>query len=325
MEWLELKIDTSPSGLDAVTELLEQQGITGVIIDDEADFKDFLEHNKQYWDYVDEDLEASMKGKSRITFYLPADDEGFARLGALRTALQTFKEAHAGQYGSLLMTMENLKDSDWENNWKQYYKPMEIGERLLVIPEWEQESVKGLAKYADKVPLILEPGLTFGTGSHAPTRLCLTALEEAVHGGETVLDLGCGSGILSIAALCLGASHAVAVDIDPKAVDVAYENAALNGIGKDRYTVMAGNVIADRALAARLARERYHLVLANIVADVIIPLSAQVPALLEQDGVFLCSGIIDTRAGEVADALRQNGWEIETTRSGEGWYSYACR
>ena len=161
-----------------------------------------------------------MKGKSRITFYLPADDEGFARLGALRTALQTFKEAHAGQYGSLLMTMENLKDSDWENNWKQYYKPMEIGQRLLVIPEWEQENVRGQAKYAGKVPLILEPGLTFGTGSHATTRLCLTALEQAVHGGERVLDLGCGSGILSIAALTLGAASAAAVDIDDKCLTV---------------------------------------------------------------------------------------------------------
>ncbi len=121
-------------------------------------------------------LTASMV--NRITFYLSADDDGFAQLGRLRTALQGFKDAHAGKYGTLLMTMENLKDADWENNWKQYYKPMEIGERLLVIPEWEQENVKGQAKYAGKVPLILEPGLTFGTGSHATTRLCLTALEK---------------------------------------------------------------------------------------------------------------------------------------------------
>ena len=143
--------------------------------------------------------------------------------------------------------------------------------------------------------------------------------------GRSVLDLGCGSGILSIAALCLGASHAVAVDIDPKAVDVAYENAALNGIGKDRYAVMAGNVIADRALAARLARERYHLVLANIVADVIIPLSAQVPALLEQDGVFLCSGIIDTRADEVQAALEKNGLHVIRRREKNGWVALEAR
>ena len=143
--------------------------------------------------------------------------------------------------------------------------------------------------------------------------------------GRSVLDLGCGSGILSIAALCLGASHAVAVDIDPKAVDVAYENAALNGIGKDRYTVMAGNVIADKGLAAQLAQERYHLVLANIVADVIIPLSAQVPALLEQDGVFLCSGIIDTRADEVQAALEKNGLRVIRRREKTGWVALEAK
>ena len=325
MEWLEVHIDTNHAGLEPLEIFLSANGVDGVVIDDEQDFQSFLENNHQYWDYVDEDLEASMKGKSRITFYLPADGDGFDQLAHLRTALQGFKDAHAGKYGTLLMTLENLKDADWENNWKQYYKPMEIGERLLVIPEWEQENVKGQAKYAGKVPLILEPGLTFGTGSHATTRLCLTALEEAVHGGETVLDLGCGSGILSIAALRLGAVSAKAVDIDDKCLTVAYENAALNGIGKDRYTVMAGNVIADKGLATRLARERYHLVLANIVADVIIPLSAQVPALLEQDGVFLCSGIIDTRADEVQAALEKNGLHVIRRREKNGWVALEAR
>ena len=324
MEWLELHIDTNHAGLEPLEIFLSANGVDGVVIDDEQDFQSFLENNHQYWDYVDEDLEASMKGKSRITFYLPADDEGFARLGALRTALQTFKEAHAGQYGSLLMTMENLKDSDWENNWKQYYKPMEIGQRLLVIPEWEQENVRGQAKYAGKVPLILEPGLTFGTGSHATTRLCLTALEQAVHGGERVLDLGCGSGILSIAALTLGAASAAAVDIDDKCLTVAYENAALNGIGRDRYTVLVGDAVSDRALKAQLGG-CYDIVVANIVADVIIGLAPSVRQFLKPGGLFLCSGIIDTRADEVADALRHVVWTSEDTRSVECWYSYTCR
>ena len=324
IKWLEVAIDTTTQELEALSARLTMNGVTGLVIEDEADFQQFLQNNRQYWDYVDEDLEASMKGKSRITFYLQADDEGFAKLGQLRTALQGFKEAHAGKYGTLLMTMENLQDADWENNWKQYYKPMEIGERLLVIPEWEQENVKGQAKYAGKVPLILEPGLTFGTGSHATTRLCLTALEEAVHGGETVLDLGCGSGILSIAALRLGAASAKAVDIDEKCLTVAYENAALNGIGKDRYTVLVGDVLSDGALRAQLGGG-YDVVVANIVADVIIGLAPMVRQFLKPGGLFLCSGIIDTRADEVAETLRQNGWTIEATRSGEGWFSYACR
>ena len=144
-------------------------------------------------------------------------------------------------------------------------------------------------------------------------------MEEHTVSGRDVLDLGCGSGILSIAALCLGAKSAKAVDIDPKAVDVAYENAALNGIGRDRYTVRAGNVLSDPALVRELAQQKYHLVLANIVADVIIPLAPQVPALLEEDGVFLCSGIIDTRAHEVEAALKKAGLTLTGKREKNGW------
>ena len=324
MEWLEVHIDTNHAGLEPLEIFLSANGVDGVVIDDEQDFQSFLENNHQYWDYVDEDLEASMKGKSRITFYLLADGDGFDQLAHLRTALQGFKDAHAGKYGTLLMTLENLKDADWENNWKQYYKPMEIGERLLVIPEWEQENVKGQAKYAGKVPLILEPGLTFGTGSHATTRLCLTALEEAVHGGETVLDLGCGSGILSIAALRLGASQALAVDIDEQCLTVARDNAALNGIGPETYTVRVGNLFTDKDFRASLGGG-YDILLANIVADVIIALAPLVRSLLKEGGTFLCSGIIDSRAEEVAGRLRAAGLTILERMDAEGWCAYRCQ
>ena len=323
MNWLELHIDTTHAGLEPVETLLSSLGIDGVVIDDETEFQDFLENNHQYWDYVDEDLEKEMQGKSRVTFYLQADEEGFAKMGEVRIALENLKKT-AQACGTLLMTMDNLQDADWENNWKQYYKPMEIGERLLVIPQWEQEDPKVLkALEGGRVPLILEPGLTFGTGSHATTRLCLTALEQAVQGGEKVLDLGCGSGILSIAALKLGAASALAVDIDDKCLDVAYENAAMNGIGRDTYTVKVGDILSDEALRAEIGGG-YDVVLANIVADVIIGLGPMVRSLLRENGVFLCSGIIDTRAEEVADKLRQAGLEILDTRSSEGWYAYTC-
>ena len=323
MKWLELHIDTNHTGLDTVEAMLSALGIDNVVIDDEAEFQDFLENNHQYWDYVDEELEQKMQGRSRITFYLEAGDEGFAKMGEVRLKLEELKKAETG-LGTLLMTMDTMEDADWENNWKQYYKPMEIGARLLVVPQWEQEDPQVRAACAQRVPLILEPGLTFGTGSHATTRLCLTALEEAVHGGETVLDLGCGSGILSIAALRLGAVSAKAVDIDEKCLTVAYENAALNGIGKNRYTVLVGDVLSDGALREKLGGG-YDVVVANIVADVIMGLAPIVRQFLKPGGLFLCSGIIDTRAEEVAESLRQNGWEIEKTRSGEGWFSYACR
>ena len=317
MKWLEVHIDTNHQGLEQVEAFLSGQGIDSVVIDDEGEFQDFLENNHQYWDYVDEDLMAAEKGKSRVTFYLEANEDGFSTLAQVRVALAEFKERHP-ECGSLLMTLDNLEESDWENNWKQFYKPMEIGDRLIVIPEWENADI------GDRVPLILNPGLTFGTGSHATIRLCLKALEQRVHGGERVLDLGCGSGILSIAALKLGAAHAFACDIDDKCQDVAYENAALNGIGKDVYTVRTGDILTDSALQAEIGGG-YDVVLANIVADVIIALAPAVRPLLKPDGVFICSGIIDDRAVEVADKLRQAGLAILESNQSEGWFSYVCR
>ena len=298
VKWLEVHIDTNHTGLEPVETMLSALGIDGVVIDDETEFEDFLENNGQYWDYVDEDLRQEMQGRSRITFYLEAGDEGFAKLGEVRIALEELKKTR-DDCGTLLMTLDDLEDADWENNWKQYYKPMEIGDRLLVVPEWLREDPKvraGLA--AGRVALVLDPGLTF--------------------------DLGCGSGILSIAALKLGAASAAAVDIDDKCRDVAYENAALNGIGQDTYTVRIGDVLGDAVLRADLGGG-WQMVVANIVADVIIGLSPLVRPMLAPGGLFLCSGIIDDRAQEVADRLRENGWEILETRSAEGWFSYLCR
>ena len=317
MKWLEVHIDTNHAGLEQVEAFLSSLGIDNVVIDDEAEFQDFLENNHQYWDYVDEDLEQKMAGKSRITFYLEGNEAGFSTMAQVRMALSDFKKSHS-DCGSLLMTLDNLEESDWENNWKQYYKPMEIGGRLLIIPQWEQADIQG------RVPLILNPGLTFGTGSHATTRLCLTALEQRIHGGEKVLDLGCGSGILSIAALKLGAAQAFACDIDDKCQDVAYENAALNGIDRDIYTVRTGDILTDAALQSEIGTG-YDVVLANIVADVIIALAPAVRPLLKPEGVFICSGIIDDRAVEVADKLRQAGLAILESREAEGWFSYVCR
>ena len=317
MKWLALHIDTAPDALEPVCDLLRDQGIEGLVIEDEGDFQDFLEHNRQYWDYVDEDLRRSMAGKCRVTFYLEDSPAGLAALAAVRMALTALEKARPA-VGTPILSMDNVEDADWENNWKAFYRPMEIGERLLVIPEWEEADTRG------RVALRLNPGLIFGTGSHATTRLCLTALEKLVEPGMRVLDLGCGSGILSIAALLLGAERAFGCDIDDKAVDVAYENAALNGIGRDRYTVRAGDVLSDRGLKREMGAG-YDIVVANIVADVIIALSGAVRDLMAPEGYFLCSGIIDSRAEEVRGQLEAAGLRVLEASQSEGWFSFLCR
>ncbi|MCI9330701.1 MAG: 50S ribosomal protein L11 methyltransferase [Oscillibacter sp.] len=317
MRWLEVHIDTHHGGLETVQAFLSALGVDGVMIEDEEEFQDFLENNHDYWDYVDEDLERHMAGRSRITFYLEAREAGFAKLGEIRVALEDLKRERQ-DLGTLLMTLEDVEDADWENNWKQYYKPMEIGRRLLVIPQWEE------ADPGDRAPLYLDPGLTFGTGAHATTRLCLTALEDLVRGGERVLDLGCGSGILSVAALRLGAGSALAVDIDDKCRDAAGENAKLNGIGPEQMDILVGNLLTDETVAEKIGGG-YDLVLANIVADVIIALAPRVRRLLNAGGAFLCSGIIEGRAGEVEAALTAAGLDIQNRREDNGWYAFTCR
>ncbi len=309
LKWLEIAVDTTADQMDALAARLTMNGVTGLVLEDEADFKAFLEQNRQYWDYVDEELLETMKGVCRIKFYVTDDDDGRAQLKRWMEGIDT-------PYSSA-----PLGENDWATSWQKYYKPLAVGKKLYIVPEWEREG----ASAQGKVPVYLNPGLTFGTGSHTSTQLCLSGLEEVLCPGDRVLDLGCGSGILSIAALVLGACHATAVDIDPKAVEVAYENARLNGIGRDRYTVRAGDILTDRALTAELGRETYQVILSNIVADVIIPLSPLAAALMAPGGWFLCSGVIDTRAEEVRSALERSGMTRIRKRERDGWVSFLAQ
>ncbi len=305
MRYIEVTVNTPKEEIDARCEQMAVMGAGGFVIENEDDFKEFLEHNHQYWDYVDEELSSQFAGVSRIKCYLTDDADGLAVLRQIRAA-----------YGDVQTAF--VEDSDWENNWREYYRPIEVGEKRVVVPEWEETPDDG------RLPRRLDPGLIFGTGSHATTRMCLAGLEPYCGEGVRVLDLGCGSGILGIGALILGCERCLGVDIDPKAPDVVMSNAALNGIGPNRMTAWAGDILGDASLRQRIGGG-WQLVLANIVADVIIPLSAIVEQFMAPGGVFICSGIIENRWPETAAALAVNGFEILNHRSEEEWHCFVCR
>ena len=304
MRYYEVTLDTPSDLIELRCSELEALGVSGFIIEDEADFRSFLEKNRQYWDYVDEELTEKYSNLSRIRFYFSDDESGAAQL---KTVLELYPQC----------SVSTVQDSDWENNWREYYKPIEVGEKLIVIPQWEAIPEN------NRIPLILDPGLIFGTGSHATTKMCLQALEQEAAAGKRVLDLGCGSGILGIGALVLGCDSCCGVDIDPKAPDIACANAALNDIESERFRVYAGDVLSDSSMIGRLGTD-YDIVLANIVADVIIALAPKVRSFMKKDAVFICSGIIDGREEEVRTALSLAGFIIQKHLHDEEWNAFVC-
>lgn len=321
MEWLEVTIKTISPAIDLLGARLTAIGYDSFIIDDSEDFSEFLKDNTQYWDYVDEELARKMQNVSQIRLYLPHDAQAPEQIAQLKSELEVFRAQNPDtDLGSLEVSLQNLQEEDWEESWKQYYQPIPIGEKLLIVPQW-----LSLENPEHRIPVVLDPGMIFGTGAHASTQMCLRALEQTIHGGERVIDLGSGSGILSIAALLLGAQEATGVDIDPKAEDIARENAALNGLTAPKFRAVTGNVIGDKAMMESLSEGGYDVVLANIVADVIIPLSAVVPHFLRPDGVFICSGILNTRLPEVERAIEAAGLTITQREMQEDWCRLTAR
>ena len=304
MAWLEITIDTTAEKMNSVVSVLTAKGFSDLVIEDQAEFETFLEENRAYWDYIDETLQERLQGLSRIKLYLEDTDE--SGMGRLETTLDQLK---------LSMTVAPLADVDWEESWKDNYPPQEVGQHILVLPYWlaEQET--------DRVKVILDPGLTFGTGAHPSTQMVMEKMEEVVKPGFRCLDLGSGSGILSITALRLGAQSAIGIDIDPKAEDIARENAAYNGFGAPEFTALTGNVTEDRALMETLAAQDYDLVLVNIVADVIIGLAPVLPNFLTEKSRLICSGILDVRLEEVCTALEKAGLTVTGVKAKEDWRS----
>ena len=303
MAWLEITINTASAGIDEIAATLTANGFSDLLIEDQDQFEDFLEQNRAYWDYIDEQLQQQLQGLSRIKLYLEdTDTAGLARLTALTESL------------SLPMSVTPMADVNWEESWKDNYPAVEVGSRLVVLPYWLSTD-----DYPGRLPVILDPGLTFGTGAHPSTQMVMRAMEKYVTSGSHCLDLGSGSGILSIAALRLGAQSAIGVDIDPKAEDIARENAAYNHFSAPEFTALTGNVTTDRPLMARLAGQHYDVVLVNIVADVIIGLAPVLPSFLKETSTLICSGILDTRLTDVVSALEQAGLTVLETFQQEDW------
>ena len=302
MAWLEITVKTASKDVEDVAARLTARGYADLVIEDQAEFESFLEENRAYWDYIDDEFQKKLEGLSRIKLYLEESDE--AGLARLRDTV-----AELG----LTMEAKPLPETDWEESWKDSYPPQEVGKNLVVLPYWLAEEETGRKK------IILDPGLTFGTGAHPSTQMVMEAMEQRVQPGWHCLDLGSGSGILSITALRLGAQSAVGVDIDPKAEDIARENAAYNGFGSPAFTALTGNVTENKALMGRLSENHYDLLLVNIVADVIIGLSPILPDFMGEHTLLICSGILDSRLDDVTAALEKAGLTVTEIRAKEEW------
>lgn len=322
MEWIEVFVATSQMGLEPVEGVLYQCGLNGLMIHDEADFAEFLENPNREWDYVaDELVEEKQEQTTGITFFLRDNLYGREQLSQIKSALQSVKETEKElDLGSLEVTMKNVAEEDWANNWKKYFKPFPVGDKIMIKPSWEE-----LPAQTDKIILKIDPGHIFGTGTHETTQLCMELIEKYVKKDDMVLDIGCGSGILSIASLLLDAKEADAVDIDPNAIQIAYENSDRNDINRNRYHVKAGNILEDKELQASYSGKKYDLVAANIVADVIIALTKQVPDYIKDGGIFLCSGIITERKEDVLEALKAANFAVLDIKEKTSWVAIATR
>lgn len=320
MKWYEITIDTSSLGTEIVYAVLDAIGISNVrILEDAAAVNHELKSVAKYWDYVDGET-VGQNPSPAVVAYVLDDYEGQKTVEKIRGAINALKaEPTDFDLGSLEISINNIADEDWENNWKQYYKPFPVGEKLFITPAWEETQTDGI-----KTVLRLDPGLAFGTGSHETTMLCLKLLERAVKPSYSMLDLGCGSGILFIAALLLGAENAVAADIDPIVRDVVRRNAELNGIDEKRYMLHIGNILQDENVKALISAKKYDVICANIVADVLIMLAPAIYDLLSEKGCFIGSGIIKDRLEDVKSAFSVNRLKILVEDIKGEWCALMC-
>ncbi len=314
MNWTEVNIYTTTEGVDPVCGRLLGVGVTGFVIKDAKDFEEFLSNKTGNWDYIDDDLMSLKDCETCVTFYLADNSQGADMLAMVKSEMAELAAFDTEKrFGRLECSLADVCEEDWANNWKQYFKPLAVGNRLIVKPSWES-----VENTDNRTVLEIDPASSFGTGQHSTTQLCLELMEKCRLEGERVLDIGCGSGILSIAAVLLGADSACAVDIDLNSTKIAAENALKNHIPVQKYTVFSGNIINDPELREKIG-SGYRLITANIVADVLIAMAPFFGGFLAQDGEIIISGIITERSGEVIAAMEAAGFKCGQLRESDGW------
>lgn len=311
MDWMEVTVRTTTAGVDLVSELLMRAGASGTSIEDRNDAGlDLPGHMR--WDILDQSVVDAMDADAIVRGYLPADAAALERVAALRETLAALTDGLGFDAGPLTLTVENVREEDWAENWKKYYKPFRVGERIIIKPEWEPVDER-----PGDLVIEIDPGMAFGNGTHETTAMCLSLIEAWMEPGDTVLDVGTGSGILSIAAAKLGAKRVTAIDLDPLAVRVAKENIDRNGLG-EVVSARVGDLLQGIDGAA-------DFVVANIIADAVILLSEAVRAHMAPGGLFLSSGIIRDREADVQRALLEAGFAVlHTERRGE-WVAIVAR
>ncbi|MBQ4428706.1 MAG: 50S ribosomal protein L11 methyltransferase [Clostridia bacterium] len=321
MKWKELTITTSEEGIEIVLARLDMLGIQQVNIVQGHDEVDALLHSaEKYWDYAEEAVLDAQPAVQAYFSELPENGDTERMIRESIEELSTMREELGLDLGSLEIGVRTVDEEDWANNWKAYFKPINVGERLLVCPSWEE-----VPEDNTRAVLKIDPGMAFGTGTHHTTRMCLEMLEKSIKEGDLVADLGCGSGILSIAAALLGAREVHGIDIDPVASRVAVENAELNGVDKDSFFVMNGDILTDPDFRRSVSNGEYDIVLANIVANVIIAFAYLLPSMMKKGGLLIASGIIEDRLDEVVAELEDCGLEILEIANGDDWRAVLAR
>ncbi len=314
MNWTEVNIYTTTAGIDILSVSLMSLGIRGFVIQDSSDFNDFLQDKEGKWDYIDEDLMGLSECETKITVYIPENSQGAEMLVSLKSEINRLADLDKNsEYGRLEIAMSNVKEEDWANNWKQYFKTLKVGKKLLIKPSWEEYE-----NTENRLILEIDPASSFGTGQHNTTRLCMEFMEDVVKPNDKILDLGCGSGILSIAGILLGAESVVAVDIEENSVKTTIENFEKNNISSEKYTAYCGNVVVDETISDKLGTG-FDLITANIVADVLIAMSSLFKKYLRQNGTLIVSGIIEERKDEVINAITEIGFSLVDEKEKDDW------